>query len=132
MVNIEKIQRVVAAHFGVTVGLLRGPYKHATVSLPRHVAMYLCRICLLEPVDHDGVYAPLSYAKIARAFRREDHTTAIHACRRMTYYRSTGLVSDEALRDMLRTIWTDAPQVTEFAVFPVHLFRTEGVGSCVN
>jgi chromosomal replication initiation ATPase DnaA len=68
--QIERLQRAVADHYGIPVGLMtdwRGP--RPTVR-KRQVAMYLAREVL-----------QVSYPVIARGFHHKDHTTVMHACR---------------------------------------------------
>jgi chromosomal replication initiator protein len=69
---IEKIQEVVAKHYGLTVAKLTSASREQKVSLPRQVAMYLCRQLSGE-----------TYQAIAEKFNRRDHTTVIAAERRV-------------------------------------------------
>jgi chromosomal replication initiation ATPase DnaA len=68
--QIERLQRAVADHYGIPVGLMtdwRGPRPSVR---KRQVAMYLAREVL-----------QVSYPVIARGFHHKDHTTVMHACR---------------------------------------------------
>ncbi|HET7753313.1 MAG TPA: chromosomal replication initiator protein DnaA [Anaeromyxobacteraceae bacterium] len=69
---IEKIQEVVAKHYGLTVAKLTSASREQKVSLPRQMAMYLCRQLSGE-----------TYQAIAEKFNRRDHTTVIAAERRV-------------------------------------------------
>lgn len=69
--SIRRIVDQVAAHFGVGRPALLGEPRAAHIALARHVAMHLCR-------DLHGYSLPL----IGRAFNR-DHTSVLHACRRI-------------------------------------------------
>ena len=71
-VTAEEIQRVVAEAFGVTVADLKSDRRTHAVTYPRQVAMYLCR----ELTD-------LSLPKIGQAFGGRDHTTVMHADRKI-------------------------------------------------
>jgi chromosomal replication initiator protein len=62
----------VAAKLGLTVEALISPKRTATLAGARQLAMYLTR----ELTD-------LSLPEIARAFNRRDHTTVLHAIRRV-------------------------------------------------
>jgi len=69
LITAESIQKIVAKHFNVRLSDLRSKKRHKTFTLPRHVAMYLCRRL-----------TNLSLIDIGRDFGRKDHTTVIHAC----------------------------------------------------
>ncbi len=70
--RIDAIVARVAAAYGMSSHDLLGRSRLRSVVVPRQVAMYLAR----ETVK-------LSYPKIAAAFGGRDHTTALHACRRV-------------------------------------------------
>ena len=76
--DVSRIVKQVAAAFGVTQKELLGPSRLRRVMLPRQVAMYLAR-------ELSG----LSLPRLGAAFGR-DHTTILHACRK---------VEEEAVRD---------------------------------
>lgn len=67
-VNVEDILEKVADSFGVTVGQMKSSTRTAAVALPRQIAMYLIRDILNYPLE-----------RVARALKRTDHTTVIHA-----------------------------------------------------
>jgi len=69
--DIEAIIKRVSAAFGISQKELRGPSRLRPFLLPRQVAMYLAR-----------ELAGLSFPRIAAAFGR-DHTTVLHACRKI-------------------------------------------------
>lgn len=62
------IMQEVAGHFGVTIEELRGNRRTARITVPRQVAMYLCRELTM-----------LSLKDIGAAFGGKDHTTVIYA-----------------------------------------------------
>jgi chromosomal replication initiator protein len=70
--SIESIQKTVCAHFDITQGELLSRSRVGVVMWPRQVAMYLSK----ELTDH-------SLPCIAREFGGRDHTTVMHACRRV-------------------------------------------------
>jgi len=72
LITAESIQKIVAKHFGVRLSDLRSKKRHKTFTLPRHVAMYLCRRL-----------TNLSLIDIGRDSGRKDHTTVIHACNKI-------------------------------------------------
>ena len=87
--TLAVIARVVARHFGVTISGLRGQRRVQGAVLPRQCAMFLSRQLTTEPMH-----------AIARYFGRRNHTTVIHACRRMEVLAS----DDPALRHHLARI----------------------------
>jgi chromosomal replication initiator protein len=67
-VTIEKIQEIVASHFGLKVEDFKAKKRTRTVAHPRQIAMYLSR----ELTDN-------SLPKIGEMFGGRDHTTVLHA-----------------------------------------------------
>ncbi len=67
-VRVETIQRVVALKYSVDVKDLKGHSRTASISMPRQVAMYLC--CVMTEQ---------SSTDIGRAFGGKDHSTVLHA-----------------------------------------------------
>ncbi|MGC3999747.1 MAG: chromosomal replication initiator protein DnaA [Anaeromyxobacter sp.] len=80
---IEKIQALVATHYGLTVAKLTSSSREQKVALPRQVAMYLCRFLADEKLQ-----------SIAEKFNKKDHTTVIAAVDRIKGL----LVSDEKVK----------------------------------
>jgi len=72
LVTAESIQKIVAKYFSVRLSDLRSKKRTKLLTLPRHVAMYLCRRL-----------TNLSLIDIGRDFGRKDHTTVIHACNKI-------------------------------------------------
>ena len=71
-VTIDLIQQVTAESFGIPVSSLSGNKRTSEIALARQVAMYLSR-------DLTGT----TLQQIGYAFNRKDHTTVIHACRKI-------------------------------------------------
>ena len=67
-ITIEYIQKLVAKHFNVKVQDLKSSRKLKIFTLPRQIAMYLCR-------EHTNN----SFPRIGEEFGRKDHSTVIHA-----------------------------------------------------
>ncbi len=65
------IQTVVSEYFGVDAAELVSEKRTKELVLPRQIAMYLCR-----------EMTQMSFANIAQAFNKQNHTTIIHACTR--------------------------------------------------
>ncbi len=66
--NVNRIQRIVAEHFQVTVDDLKSKKRSANLAFPRQVAMYLCRKLTDE-----------SFPKIGIEFGGKDHSTVMHS-----------------------------------------------------
>ncbi len=86
-VTVAEIARAVARHFDVTLRVLRSRGREN--SLPRQLAMYLCR--RLTTANH---------REIGHYFDGRDHSTVVHACRRLAEL----LPEDAALRRHLSRI----------------------------
>lgn len=81
-VKIEDIQRVVAKHYNVSKQDLLSSRRTRSIVWPRHIAMYLAK-----------TLTPRSLPEIGRRFGGRDHTTVLHAVRRV----EECLKSDDAL-----------------------------------
>jgi chromosomal replication initiator protein len=84
----ERIARVTAEHYGVSLESLRGKRRTSNIAQPRQTAMFLMR-------NH----IHLSLADIGSWFRR-DHTTVLYACEKIERQKE----SDAELRSTLRSI----------------------------
>ncbi|MEM4657987.1 MAG: chromosomal replication initiator protein DnaA [Candidatus Methanosuratincola sp.] len=71
-ISIEAIQKQVAAFFGVKVQELKSDKKLKTIAVPRQIAMYLARR-----------YTGSSFPEIGDKFGGKDHSTVIHAVRKI-------------------------------------------------
>ena len=67
--DIQKIQRVVAEHYNVSVEDLKSKKRVATIAFPRQIAIYLSRQLTDE-----------SFPKIGIEFGGRDHSTVMHSC----------------------------------------------------
>ena len=70
MSSIHEIQAAVCRQFGTSPIEMVSARTSAAVSLPRQVAMYLCR-----------VLTPYSSPTISRQFGDRHHTTVLYACK---------------------------------------------------
>ncbi len=66
--NINRIQRIVAEHFQISVDDMKSKKRSANLAFPRQVAMYLCRKLTNE-----------SFPKIGIEFGGKDHSTVMHS-----------------------------------------------------
>ncbi|UJR85173.1 chromosomal replication initiator protein DnaA [Sandaracinus amylolyticus] len=87
--SVEDIQRAACEYFQIGIKELMSDRRHRNVSLPRMIAMYICR----ERLD-------LSYPMIGARFGNKDHTTVMNAHRKIS-----GLVeSDERVKRAIEVI----------------------------
>jgi chromosomal replication initiator protein len=88
-VKIEEIQKLVANHYNVSRADLLSSRRTAAVVMPRQIAMYLAKLLTLR-----------SLPEIGRRFGGRDHTTVLHAVRKID-----GLCnSNNDLRDELELL----------------------------
>lgn len=94
-ITIEEIQRKVAEHWRIHIREMSSPRRARSVARPRQVAMYLAKQLTSR-----------SLPEIGRKFGDRDHTTVIHAIKRVTELMETdgGFCEDvELLRRMLES-----------------------------
>ena len=83
-IKIEDILRIISRHFGVSKGDLLSQRRHRSVVWPRQIGMYLAK-----QLTHR------SLPEIGRRFGNRDHTTVLHAIRKIE-----GVIAGDAnLRD---------------------------------
>ena len=66
--KIEQVQQIIANNYNISIEDIRGKRKSNDITIPRQIAMYICRIYLKE-----------SLPKIGAEFGGKDHTTVMHA-----------------------------------------------------
>jgi chromosomal replication initiator protein len=93
LVTIENIQRTVAQYFKVRLSDLSSKRRNRSIARPRQVAMALSK----ELTSH-------SLPEIGEAFGGRDHTTVLHACRKVAELREQDNVISEDYRILLRTL----------------------------
>lgn len=91
-VSIPDIQKQVAEHFNVRISDMTSPRRARAVARPRQVAMYLSK-----------QLTPKSLPDIGRAFGGRDHTTVMHAVRKIEQLRAADPALSEDI-DLLRRI----------------------------
>jgi chromosomal replication initiator protein len=89
-VTIEEIQRKVAEHFNIKIAEMQSARRARAVARPRQVAMYLAKQLTSR-----------SLPEIGRKFGGRDHTTVMHAVRKVEELRSTDASFSEDV-DLLR------------------------------
>ena len=70
--NVNKIQKVVAEYFQISVEDLKSKKRNSNISFPRQIAMFLCR-----------KFTDESFPKIGIEFGGKDHSTVMHSCEKI-------------------------------------------------
>lgn len=84
--DINKIQKVVAEYFKISIEDLKSKKRNSNISFPRQIAMYLCRKLTDE-----------SFPKIGIEFGGKDHSTVMHSCEKIEREISTN-------KDLTKTV----------------------------
>lgn len=92
-VSIENIQKAVAAHYRIRVSDLLSASRSRSVARPRQIAMSLAK----ELTKH-------SLPEIGKAFGGRDHSTVIHAGKKVAELRAGDALVEEDYRILLRTL----------------------------
>ena len=92
LINIDMIQKTVAHHFQLPLSELKAKKRNRTVVLPRQVAMYLSR-----------KFTNMSLPEIGYAFGGKDHTTVLHACKKI----EADLIHNRNLKNNIEQISTE-------------------------
>ena len=95
LVSIENIQKTVAEYYKIRVADLLSARRNRSVARPRQLAMALAK----ELTNH-------SLPEIGDAFGGRDHTTVLHACRKIKELRETDVRIKEDYYNLLRTLTT--------------------------
>lgn len=93
LVTVENIQKTVADYYKVRVGDLLSKRRSRSIARPRQVAMALAK----ELTSH-------SLPEIGDAFGGRDHTTVLHACKRIKDLRDSEQRVSEDYSNLLRTL----------------------------
>ena len=72
VISIDYIQEVVAKYFGIDIKDMKSSKKSNDIVFPRQIALYLCR-----------TVANASFPKIGDEFGKRDHTTVMHAFKKI-------------------------------------------------
>ncbi|MEH6470400.1 MAG: chromosomal replication initiator protein DnaA [Halopseudomonas sp.] len=93
LVSIDNIQRVVSEYYKIKVADLHSKRRSRSVARPRQVAMALSK----ELTNH-------SLPEIGNAYGGRDHTTVLHACRKVKELREIDPDIREDYKNLLRTL----------------------------
>ena len=88
-INVEFIQNLVAAHFNLNIQELLSPRRSRSLARPRQIAMYLAK-----------QHTTNSLPDIGRKFSNRDHTTVIHAVKKIDEL----LKKDNDIRESVATL----------------------------
>ena len=72
-ITMREVQTAVCKYYNLDLGVMLGEKRYQYITKCRHVAMYLCR----ELIGY-------SYPQISLFFRKKDHTTSMHAHKKIT------------------------------------------------
>ena len=92
-VNIEQIQKKVSEHFNVKMSDMSSARRSRTVVRPRQIAMYLSKNLTSR-----------SLPEIGRRFGNRDHTTVIHAVKKVEELRNLDVSFDEDVELLIRML----------------------------
>jgi chromosomal replication initiator protein len=92
-ISVDNIQRMVADYFKIKISDLLSKRRNRSVARPRQVAMALCK----ELTDH-------SLPEIGDAFGGRDHTTVLHACRKIKELSDTDLALRDDYNNLLKAL----------------------------
>ncbi len=93
LVTVDNIQKTVADYYKIRVAELLSKRRSRSIARPRQVAMALAK----ELTTH-------SLPEIGDAFGGRDHTTVLHACKRIKELRETERRVGEDFANLLRTL----------------------------
>ncbi|NOQ94916.1 MAG: chromosomal replication initiator protein DnaA [Methylophaga sp.] len=93
LVTLDSIQKTVGEYFKLRVSDLLSKKRTRSIARPRQIAMALAK----ELTNH-------SLPEIGEAFGGRDHTTVLHACRKVAELKETDARVAEDHRNLLRTL----------------------------
>ncbi|OOG23487.1 chromosomal replication initiation protein DnaA [Thioalkalivibrio denitrificans] len=93
LITIDNIQKTVAEYYKIRVSDLHSTRRSRSITRPRQLAMALAK----ELTNH-------SLPEIGEAFGGRDHTTVLHACRKMVELRESDARINEDYTNLLRTL----------------------------
>ncbi|EPE75835.1 chromosomal replication initiation protein [Pasteurella multocida 1500C] len=93
LVTVENIQKVVAEYYRIKVSDLKGKSRSRSIARPRQLAMALSK----ELTNR-------SLPEIGKNFGDKDHTTVLHACRKIAELREQEHSLEEDWSNLIRTL----------------------------
>ena len=95
LISIDNIQKTVATYYKIKVSDLLSKRRSRSITRPRQMAMTLAK----KLTNH-------SLPEIGDAFGGRDHTTVLHACRKIDELKSESVDIEEDYSNLLRTLST--------------------------
>jgi chromosomal replication initiator protein len=95
LVTIDNIQRVVSEYYKLKMSELLSKRRSRSIARPRQVAMALAKIL----TNH-------SLPEIGEAFGGRDHTTVLHACRKIKELEEESLDMQDDIKHLMRALTT--------------------------
>lgn len=95
LVSVDNIQKTVAEYYKIKVSDLHSKRRNRSIARPRQVAMSLAK----ELTSH-------SLPEIGDAFGGRDHTTVLHACRKIEELKGSNTDVEEDVKNLLRILTT--------------------------
>ncbi len=92
-ITIELIQKVVADYYKINVSEMGSKNRPIKIAMPRQIAMYLCK-----------ELTPKSLPEIGQAFGGRDHTTVLHAVRKIIECRANDRELNHQLHVLEQTL----------------------------
>lgn len=92
-ITLEIIREVVVTHFKISIEDLNSSKRNKSLALPRQIAMYLCR----ELTD-------TSLPQIGEFFGGRDHTTVLHAYKKIAKDRTSNIQLDKTVQELIKSI----------------------------
>ena len=92
-ITIDEIQKKVVEHYNIKLSDMHSPRRSRSVARPRQVAMYLAKSITSR-----------SLPEIGRKFGGRDHTTVLHACRKVAELRASSADISEDYRNLTRLL----------------------------
>lgn len=93
LVTVEFIQKTVAEYYKIKLSDIMSKRRNRSIARPRQIAMALAK----ELTSH-------SLPELGEYFGGRDHTTVLHACRKVQELLSTNLDIQEDYKNLLRTL----------------------------
>ena len=92
-VTIDLIQKTVADYFSISISDIKGKKRTKSFSLPRHIAMFLCR----EMTE-------CSTTELGNDFGGRDHTTILHGCNKIEAQIAADPSLEKSVHELRNTI----------------------------
>jgi chromosomal replication initiator protein len=92
-ISIDNIQRLVAEYYNIKISDILSKRRNRTIAGPRQMAMFLAK----ELTNH-------SLPEIGEAFGGRDHTTVLHACKRIAELKESSADVGEDYRNLGRLL----------------------------